>query len=385
VTRRLAAAVSALTMLAAGCTVRHHASSTPAGPPTGTPAPHAAAPSIRVVLPTLEAFVEKERGLRFKHPVKVSLLSRKAFVAKLRSLQKPPSAADAEKSKATLAALGLISPSLDLVKAFRTAYDAGTLGFYSFSTKRLYVRGTKATPGVQAVLTHELTHALTDQWFGLKRPALAKDNQEKSMGFTALTEGDAERTRMAFEAKLSAADKKAAEREEGSGGSPKVPQIVLELIGFPYAIGPSFVDAVLVAGGIARLNQAYRKPPVSSEQLLNPQAYLHHDDPVTVATPHADGTVVDHSDLGQVGLLLTLATRLDPQTARGATEGWGGDQYVVWRAGHNRWCLRDTVVMDDSGGTTEIGAALTQWAQGSHGRAHIEQEGQRTTFVSCSS
>ena len=98
---------------------------------------------------------------------------------------------------------------------------------------------------MQAVLSHELTHALDDQWFGLNRPGLDKSNQELGLAFTALSEGDAERTRMAFEAKLSAADKAAATKEENSGGTPKVPDIVLQIIGFPYAAGPDFVDAVV--------------------------------------------------------------------------------------------------------------------------------------------
>src|SRR5207248_4879098 len=141
-----------------------------------------------------------------------------------------------EKTKSSLAALGLIPATTDLAKAFHTAYDAGVIGFYDDKSKQLYVRGSKASPAVQAVLSHELTHALTDQWFGLNRPAIEKDTQEKSLGWTTLIEGDAERTRLAYEAKMSTADRKAAEKEEGSGGTPKVPQIVLELIGLPYAI-----------------------------------------------------------------------------------------------------------------------------------------------------
>src|SRR5436305_1249648 len=70
-------------------------------------------------------------------------------------------------------------------------------------------------PGVRAVLGHELTHARPDQWFGLNRPKLARSKQELSTGWDALTEGAAERTRKAYEATLSAADKKAADREEG--------------------------------------------------------------------------------------------------------------------------------------------------------------------------
>jgi len=338
-----------------------------------------------VAIPKIEAFVESERGLKFKHKVKVTLLSTPKFVAKLKSLQGKDDAKDAEKLRATFSALGLIPASTDLLKAFKAAYDQGTIGFYDFKSKQLYVRGTKATPGVQAVLSHELTHALDDQWFGLDRPGLDKSNQELGLAFTALSEGDAERTRMAFEAKLSSADKAAATKEENSGGTPKVPQIVLQIIGFPYAAGPDFVDAVVKHGGIGALNAAYRKPPVSSEQILIPDRFFSHDVPKHVAYPHADGTVIDKGDLGLIGLFLTLAQQLGQSDAATGVRGWGGDEYVVWKASPSRYCLRDSVVMDDSDSTAALHTALAQWSNKSNGKMHVDQSGATTTFTSCSS
>jgi hypothetical protein len=341
---------------------------------------------LRKALPAIERFVERERGLTFKHPVKVQLLGRRAFIKKLHGSQGQPKPAEVEQLTSTLAALGLISPRLDVVKAFKTAYDAGTLGFYDFKDKRLYVRGTRATPGVRAVLSHELTHALDDQWFGLLRPALEKDNQEKDLAFTALSEGDAEHTRVAYEATMTQADRKAAEREEGDEGKPPhVPQTVLILIAFPYIVGPEFIKALVAHNGNKAIDEAFRSPPVDSEQLLDIAAYFSHDEPKPVATPPADGVRVDHSDLGFIGLLLTLERHVGPQTARQAVAGWGGDQYATWRAGDHRWCLRDTIVMDYAAAAQALDNALRRWASSSAGRMRVESTGAHTTFVSCSS
>jgi hypothetical protein len=388
--RRLLAAVLAGVALLAGCSggstrpaTSPRPSSRSASAPTGTAGK---IPSVRKVLPQIEHFVEQERGLRFKHPVKAKLLGRKAFVARLNNGQHPPKRKAVERLIGSVSAVGLISARANIVKAFRKTYNAATLGFYDDKTKRLYVRGTRATPGVRAVLSHELTHALTDQWFGLRRPQFKHDHQELSLGFTALTEGDAERTRKAYEAKvLTPAQRQLAEQEENGGKTPKVPQVVLEIVGFPYAIGPQFVDAVVEHGGISALNAAYRRPPTSSEQLIDPAAYFSHDEPKHVATPPADGPRIDHGDLGVLGLILMLENGLPRSTAQLALGGWGGDQYVTWRAGDHRWCLRDSIVMDYGLATNAIDSALRQWVPTRHGAAHLEHTGTTTTFVSCSS
>ena len=383
---RLLAAVATVALVA-GCT---------SGGGSAAPKPSASASSsattsayggtlpLRVAIPRIEAFVQTERGLRFKHAVKVTLLSDKKFVAKLRATQGKDDAAQVEKTKATLAALGLIPASTDLAAAFHSALDAGTIGFYDDKSKQLYVRGAKATPGVQAVLAHELTHALTDQWFRLNRPAVQKDTQEKDLAFTTLIEGDAERTRMDFEAKLSASDRAAAQQQENAGGVPKVPQVVLELIGFPYIAGPDFVTALLLHGGIKALDDAYRHPPVSSEQLLDPEAFFAGDRPRHVPAPPADGHRTATSDLGAVGFLLMLAARLPVATARAAVTGWGGDQFVAWRVATHSWCLRDTVVMDGAAAQQRLDDALRQWVAARPGKAVIEHTGATTTFRSCS-
>lgn len=342
---------------------------------------------MKAELPEIEHFVEQERGLTFKRPVKATLLGHKAFVAKLDQGDSKPKPKQVEKTVADLSSVGLISATADVAQQFKKAYDEGTLGFYSTKSKRLYVLGTRATPGVRAVLSHELTHALTDQWFDIHRPKLDKSNEELGLGFTALTEGDAERTRKAYEAEvLSPQERKIAHRQEGGGAAaPHVPKIVLELIGFPYAIGPRFVGEVVDQGGIPALNAAYRNPPRSSLQLLDPSKYFDHVDPQHVPTPNADGARLDHGDLGMVGLLLMLEKGVSRSSAPYGLLDWGGDQYVSWKAGDHRYCTRDSVLMRDAYGVAEFDAALKVWVSSRNGAAHIEKTGTTTTFVSCSS
>jgi hypothetical protein len=360
--------------------------------PQATATPHRAAaltPSVRRALPQIQTFVERERGLKFKHPVKVKLLGPKAFVRLLNKGDKPPSRESINRQESVFASLGLVSPKVDLYRAFKSANDQSTIGFYKFSNKRLYVKGKRATPGVRAVMAHELTHALADQHFGLHRPKLSKDNQERQTAFTALSEGDAERVRVAYETQeLTPEQRVIAQRQEaGAGGAPPdVPQVVLELIGFPYAIGPHFVDEIVSDGGIKALNRAYRHPPVSSEQLLNPRKYLDGDKPKHVATPKADKRRLEHGDLGVIGLLLMLQHGgLTSTQSLFTVDGWGGDQFASWQDGKRRWCLRDTVVMDNAGYMEGFRNGLAQWIAKRGGKAKIEHSGaNKTTFLTCS-
>ncbi len=80
-----------------------------------------------------------------------------------------------------------------------------------------------------------------------------------------------------------------------------------------------------------------------------------------------------------------LSQTLGQQDAASGARGWGGDEYVSWKAGPNRYCLRDSIVMDDANATSRLHTALAAWVAKSNGKAHVEQSGSTTTFVSCSS
>ena len=87
--RRALAAASAAAVALAGCTTGSgHGAGGPS--PTATATGATAVRPLTVALPAIEHFVEKERGLRFKHPVKVKLLGEHAFVAKLRKSEGQP-------------------------------------------------------------------------------------------------------------------------------------------------------------------------------------------------------------------------------------------------------------------------------------------------------
>ena len=92
-------------------------------------------------------FVEKDRDLKFDHPVAVAFLDDAAFVQALDAGDGPTrqDRADAAHDAARLRAAGMIGPGVDLLGAQGGIDDTTTTGFYDPDTKKLYVRGSDLT------------------------------------------------------------------------------------------------------------------------------------------------------------------------------------------------------------------------------------------------
>lgn len=365
-------------------TVEVAPSSTTAPGNTPTSVPPAASPLVELVA-ELQAFVEQARGLKFKAPVKVTLLDDLSFRQRIADESEVDKDEVAKVTK-VLRALDLIEPDVDLEKAQRALLGGAVLGFYDLEKKELVVRGAELTPAVRQTLVHELVHALQDQHFNVHRPELAKQEDEAEQAFTGLVEGDAVRIERKFTATMSKRDQRRAEKEQQShaGDLRDVPQILLESLSFPYVVGPPFADAVVRAGQQARLDAAFAAPPTTSEQLIHPEKYLRGEGAARVAEPPAEGTVIDRGVFGELGFLQQLQNDIeDTATLQRAAAGWGGDRYVAWEAGA-RACVRVDVVMDTPRDAEELRAALQQWAD-AHDDATVKGGGggDPIRFTSC--
>ena len=332
--------------------------------------------SITEVVPELQDFVERARGLEFMAPVDVTLLDDDEFEARFDDVEEED-LDEVRETDAVLTAMGLLDRDDDLVDIVRRFTASAVLGFYDTETKELVVRGSSPTPFVRSVLVHELTHALEDQHFGLDRDDL---EDEASAGFESLAEGSAGRIEEQYRESLTSAEQREADREEQSMGAnvPDVPEVVQVAIGFPYAFGPELVEAIVGAGGQARLDGAFGQPPVSSEHVLEPRSYLAGDNPKPVPVPVAGGQAFDDGEIGQLFLFLMLRSELSTSDARQASDGWGGDRYVAWRDG-DRTCVRMEFVMDSAADTGQLRSALAEWADGRGDDASATG----TTLVTC--
>jgi hypothetical protein len=333
--------------------------------PTRPPGPAPTLAEVQAATAEISAFVEKQRGLSFKTPVKVELADDTTFEDRLLK--------DFEKGRDQLVregdvfkALGLVDSGTDVVAAFRKLLVAGVIGFYDVETKELLVRGYQITPFVRQTMAHELTHALDDQYFDLHRPQYEAEKDEIGTGFSAVVEGNARRVENAFGDAMTPAERNQRDRESAAYAlgmdTRGVPVILVSLLDAPYTFGVRFDDALVASGGNDQLGAALTDPPRTSAQVIHPERYLAHDARVEVAKPKADGPETDDGVFGELATRFTLQSSPDITTAAPAAAGWAGDWFVAWRDGQGLPCVRIDYAMVTPEDLAELTTAFTQWA-----------------------
>jgi hypothetical protein len=320
----------------------------------------------------LADFVERERGLEFKHPVPVRFLTDARFRRELATDKADVTREEREELEETVAflrALGLVQLDAKTLFEKSSELDAGAiLAFYDPDKKEVVVRGTQLDIPTKVTIVHELTHVLQDQHFNVNK---LEDEAGSAVGAVdALVEGDAIRLEDEYVSTLSQADQDAYRQSleqqaaEFEGAFPRdVPAVLQILSGAPYSLGPTFVEAIAVGRGENGIDAAFRNPPTSDKQILTPSAYLNGDEPRRVDVPRlttGEKRVGQPDTIGSLGLYLTLSARVGPEVALPAIDSWAGDSFVQFQRG-NVACIRAAFVGPDSASTERIAAALDQW------------------------
>ncbi len=310
-------------------------------------------PNVAAVLAetnTILRAVSRLRELPIKRPVKSGYRSRKeveqAVIEDFETSQTPEEFAAQTKM---LVALGLIPQDYNLREAMIELLTEQVAGFYQPKTGEFVL--TESLIGddrhsQRIAIAHELTHALQDQHFNLRRfEKPTKGNTDRDMAIRALVEGDATVTMLAYafdgRMEIQKLPLSIGTLLEASGAlldDPKktpalaaAPQALKQSLLFPYANGASFVQALLRNGGWTRVSQAFTDLPESTEQVLHPEKYLTRERPVTVSLPDVSAllgqgwSLVTNEVQGEFGYQLILGEFLDDRRAKQAVQGWGGD------------------------------------------------------------
>jgi hypothetical protein len=248
---------------------------------------------------------------------------------------------------------GMLPEGTDLA-SLAVTFTAATAGAtYSPLDKQviLLADDTKRGAGAdQALLTHEFVHALQDQHYDLLKTLLARPfNFDRTEALFALVEGDA----MNVERRMGIGEKEWSRvtlddiaRQEDARFAPYrsqigalFPPLLTETFIFRYRDGSRFVEAMRRARPVVSVDDLFRRPPASSEQVLHPEKYLANEAPREVEA-HVEGfrdggwEALAATPLGEIGVHGLLLAGVPDAEAKKAAAGWGGDcAFIFERAG----------------------------------------------------
>lgn len=366
----------------------------PSSPPTTGPsatAPPAAAYAA------IERQVEQLRGLTATRPVDPRLIDDVGLQAYTQKALASIPAGRVEASGALLKALGLLPADANLGALFTQLFTTQVAGFYDPETKELYVVSANGGLGPieKVTFAHEFTHALQDQAWprfggtefqgamsGIVR--LPDGDSDRSLGELALIEGDPTVVMALWSQRylspLELLQLVAASSDPQTARIlDAMPAILRETLMYPYIAGLQFVLARQLSGGWPAVDALYANPPVSTEQILHPEAYP-KDRPVPVTLPTGlaarmgpGWTTVQRDTMGELQLRVWLEAGGGPAwkpTADAAAAGWGGDRVELVRGPGGAWALILKTAWDSPADAREFnaGAAVTIGTLGLTGR-----------------
>ena len=320
------------------------ATSTPTRTPTtqagATPAPTSTQAIPSALSPVFEQILTRVSEIRELDPLETIMpkfMTREELENTLRE-DLDESREDIENGQNLLRIMGLIPQNADLHELLLSLYGEQVVGFYDTETEELYViKGmAELTPLDEITLAHEYVHALQQQHFDIHTLTKAvEDDSEAGSALSALIEGDATIVQVEY-MRTHLTSEQQQEIFNASGDSPifdASPYVLQQSLLFPYSHGSVLVNTLLLAQAWDGVNDAYRNPPLSTEQVLHPAKYLSEDRPVTVSLPDVATTlgqgweVVYEDVMGEFLIKTYLSTRTDVNQAARAAAGWRGDRF----------------------------------------------------------
>ena len=274
---------------------------------------------------------------------------------------------EVEADERLLIALRLAEPGIDLARTLEDLYREQVLGVYVPQERTLYVRANgRATPAQRMTTAHEITHALQDRAFDIKRlqKRYEKDS-DAALAVLSLIEGDAVLTQQLWaQEHLTSEELQDAISDSGAAGSAldDAPDYLRASLFFPYSEGSTFIATLYRDGGFAAVDEAFRNPPTSSEQIIHPQRFTERDDPVVVKvdTKPGDGWKPSANyEFGEFDLR-ELLQELGTETAAAAAAGWDGGHIRSWTKGEQT-SVAAILAFDSAEDADEACDAVQDW------------------------
>ena len=293
--------------------------------------------------------IEASTGLKFKRPPKLEVRTKEQvrdFLLKKFDEQSPAAELSGEESAYKL--LGLLPDSMNLRAFLLSVLTEQVIGYYDPAAKVLYVVNGADDKTVGIAITHELVHALQDQYVNLDSLQKATNDNDRLSAAQALIEGEAQFEQLSIMVggssnialRVGGRDRIREMIRENQSSMPvfaTAPMVIQESLLFPYLTGADFVQRFKDKRGKVSL---FTDVPRSTEQILHDDRFFSAtpDEPTVVSLPAPRGvTKAYENDMGEFGTRLFLYQHLkdDVVAARGA-KGWDGDRFAVLQNGTAR-------------------------------------------------
>jgi hypothetical protein len=262
----------------------------PAGHSQRPQATSSASRNAAMVAATADVLKETSqlRQLPILRPVQSSTQSRSEIERMvLKNLDEETSAADMHAEEVALKKLGLAPADFQYRALMTRVLTEQVAGYYDPKTRQFHLADWIDLDGQKPIMAHELTHALQDQHFDLRRfEHWPKGDSDAELAAHALIEGDAT---LAMALYVASNPLRALQFLKSLGATgmaseelDKAPRALKETLLFPYQEGMNWARTLHRRGGWKEVSDAFRTLPQSSEQILHPEKYFAHEAPVKV-------------------------------------------------------------------------------------------------------
>lgn len=286
-------------------------------------------------------------GMKARKPLAAQSITREQvneFLKKrIKEVAKPE---EIRAEEAVLKKFGLAPPDFDLAKSTVALLTEQAAAFYDYDSKKLYLTDWTPSEMRDAALVHEIAHALADQNYNLGRFVKgAQHSDDASLARLAVVEGQATWLMSEYLAgKMGQSLKEspglvqtmARATERGAGEFPefdKAPLYFRETLVFPYTKGMLFQNAVVEKSGQEAFGEVFRRPPVSTQEILHPEVYLAGRKPTSPPLPrYKPGrgykTLIGGS-IGELDHAVLLRQYTTEEDAQRAAPAWRGGAYAL--------------------------------------------------------
>jgi hypothetical protein len=283
------------------------------------------------------------RELPILHPVKSGAQSRTEIERMVvRNLDDQTTPAEMHATELALKKLGLAPTVFQYRPFIIKLLTEQVAGYYDPRIQEFFLADWIDLEAQKPVMAHELTHALQDQHFNLRRfEHWPKGDSDAELAAHALIEGDATLSMTVYMAKYPlvalAFIRSLGSNSMSSEQFKQAPRALRESLVFPYQEGAAWATQLYKTGGWRLVSNAFSELPQSTEQILHPDKYLSHEAPVKVSLPDVRGLLgskwkrIDYDVNGEWSYYLILDEFLNsPAESKRAAAGWGGDRYEIY-------------------------------------------------------